>query len=57
MRSIYLIKLELLLDPKIRIERINLFELQLNLLIMLNLSFRLQSKLIRKKLKLFLLLR
>jgi len=35
MRSIYSIKLELLLDPRIKIEQINLFELKLNLSITL----------------------
>jgi len=36
MLSIYLIKLEFLLNSKIRIEQINLFELKLNLSIRLN---------------------
>jgi len=35
MRLIYLIKLELLLDLRIKIKRINSFELKLNLLITL----------------------
>jgi len=35
MRSTYSIKLELLLDLGIKIERVNLFELKLNLLITL----------------------
>jgi len=44
MRSIYLIKLELLLDFKIRIERVNLFELKFNLSITLILIKSISNK-------------
>ncbi len=41
MRSIYLIKLELLFDLRIRIKQINLFELKFNLSITLYFSKKL----------------
>jgi len=39
MRSTYLVELELLLDPRIRVERVNSFELKLNPLVRLVLTY------------------
>jgi len=39
MRSTYSIELELLLDPRVKIERVNLFQLKFNLSITLNKSY------------------